>query len=280
MERQAELDISGKVVIITGASRGVGKQAALDFVRRGANVVLAARTVKADDNLPGTIGETLEQVQALGGQAIAVATDLAEEEDLKRLVAAAVERFGGVDILINNAAATTGDIWGKSFLDLTREEWLYQFAVNTHAPFTLTQLVVPIMEKRGGGRIINLSTGSGEVFRQPEELPKLKAQGGFSLAVPGYYCSKRALDRFGNCMAPEFHSRKIAIIGMHPGLVATELVAIRVKEKGLDDSVAVPMTVPARMLVYFAACENPWEYTGRLFWAEREMRDMGITLDS
>src|SRR5580700_3952319 len=145
MEKQRELDLAGKVVIITGASRGVGKQAALDFARRRANVVLAARTVKAHDNLPGTIGETLQQIQASGGQAIAVATDLAKEEDLKRLVDTAVNRFGGVDILINNAAATTGDIWGKPFLELTREEWLYQFAVNTHAPFTLTQLVVPIM---------------------------------------------------------------------------------------------------------------------------------------
>jgi NAD(P)-dependent dehydrogenase (short-subunit alcohol dehydrogenase family) len=279
MERQKELDLSGKVVVITGASRGVGKQAALDFARRGANVVLAARTVEPDSTLPGTIGETLKEIEALGGQAIAVATDLAQEEDLKRLIDAAVKRFGGVDVLINNAAATTGDIWGKSFLELTREEWLYQFAVNTHAPFTLTQLVVPIMEKRGGGRIINLSTGSGEVFRLPEEQPKLKAVGSFSLAVPGYYSSKRALDRFGNCMAPEFFTKNIAIIGMHPGLVATELVAIRVKEKGLDPSVAVPMTVPARMLVYFAACENPWEYTGRLFWAEREMAEMGIELD-
>jgi hypothetical protein len=80
-------------------------------------------------------------------------------------------------------------------------------------------------------------------------------------------------------MAPEFFTKNISIIGMHPGLVATELVAIRVKEKGLDPSVAVPMTVPARMLVYFAACENPWEYTGRLFWAEREMAEMGIELD-
>jgi NAD(P)-dependent dehydrogenase (short-subunit alcohol dehydrogenase family) len=279
MTRQRELDLTGKVVIITGTSRGVGKQAALDFARRGAHVVLAARTVETDAALPGTIGETLRQIEEIGGQAIAVATDLAKEKDLKALVDAAVQRFGGVDILINNAAATTGDIWGKPFLELTREEWLYQFAVNVHAPFTLTQLVVPIMEKRGGGRIINLSTGSGEVFRQPEELPKLGAVGSFSLAVPGYYSSKRALDRFGNCMAPELHARNIAIIGMHPGLVATELVAIRVKEKGLDDSVAVPMTVPARMLVYFAACENPWEYTGRLFWAEREMEAMGIELD-
>src|SRR5579871_1135115 len=103
MQKQRELDLAGKVVIITGASRGVGKQAALDFARRGAKVVLAARTVKADDKLPGTIGETLSQIEALGGQAIAVATDLAEEDDLKHLVDAAVERFGGVDILINNA---------------------------------------------------------------------------------------------------------------------------------------------------------------------------------
>jgi NAD(P)-dependent dehydrogenase (short-subunit alcohol dehydrogenase family) len=280
MERQRELELSGKVVIITGASRGVGKQAALDFARRGAKVVLAARTVETDSKLPGTIGETLKQIEELGGEAIAVATDLAQEDDLRRLVDAAASRFGGVDILINNAAATTGDIWGKPFSELTRAEWLYQFDVNVHAPFTLTQLCVPIMEQRGGGRIINLSTGSGEVFRQPEELPKLAAQGNFSLAVPGYYASKRALDRFGNCMAPEFHTKNIAIIGLHPGLVATELVAIRVKEMGLDDSVAVPMTVPARMLVYFAACENPWEYTGRLFWAEREMAAMGIELDA
>ena len=279
MERQRERSLAGKVVIITGASRGVGKQAALDFASAGAKVVLAARTVEADSALPGTIGETLAEIEALGGEAIAVATDLAREDDLKTLVAAAVARFGGVDILVNNAAATTGDIWGKPFLELTRAEWEYQFAVNTHAPFTLTQLCVPIMAARGGGRIINLSTGSGEVFRQSEELPKLGAVGSFSLAVPGYYSSKRALDRFGNCMAPELHALNIAVIGLHPGLVATELVAIRVRDKGLDPSVAVPMAVPARMIRYFAACEDPFVYTGRLFWAEREMTAMGIELD-
>jgi NAD(P)-dependent dehydrogenase (short-subunit alcohol dehydrogenase family) len=279
MKRQKEMDLTGKIALITGASRGVGKQAALDFARRGANVVLAARTVKRDDALPGTLGETLGQINDMGRCALAVATDLANEKDLKALVAAAVDRFGGVDILINNAAATTGSIWNTRFLDLSREEWLYQFAVNVHAPFTLTQLVVPIMEKRGGGRIINLSTGSGEVFRLQEEPRKLASVGAFSLAVPGYYSSKRALDRLGNCLAPELARMNIAVIGMHPGLVATELVAIRVKNSGLDDSVAVPMTVPARMLVYFAACENPMEYSGRLFWAEREMAQMGIEMN-
>jgi len=279
MNRQAEGSLTGKVVIITGASRGVGKQAALDFARRGANVVLAARTVEHDSQLPGTLGETLKQIEDMGRGAIAVPTDLAREDDLKRLVAAATDRFGGVDVLINNAAATTGDIWSKGFLELTRADWLYQFDVNVHAPFTLMQLAVPIMESRGGGRIVNVTTGSGEVFRQPEESQKLQSQGNFSLNVPGYYASKRALDRLGNAIAPELARKNIAVIGMHPGLVATELVAIRVKNAGLDDSVAVPMTVPSRMLVYFASCENPMEYTGRLFWAEREMAAMGIELD-
>jgi NAD(P)-dependent dehydrogenase (short-subunit alcohol dehydrogenase family) len=284
MQRQRELSLEGKTVIITGASRGVGKQAALDFAKRGANVVLAARTVNVDDTLPGTLGETLQQIEALsrsagGGGALAVRTDLAQESDLHNLVDRAAERFGGVDVLINNAAATTGRFWGIPSLELTRAEWLYQFDVNVHAPFTLIQRVVPIMEQRGGGRIVNVTTGSGEVFREAEELPKLNSQGNFSLTVPGYYASKRALDRLGNCLAPELAGKNIYVVGMHPGLVATELVAIRVRDAGLDDSVAVPMTVPARMMVYFAACENPAEYTGRLFWAERELADMGIELD-
>jgi len=279
VKRQREENLLGKVVIITGGSRGVGKQAALDFARRGANVVLAARTVVADDALPGSLDETVNQIESMGARAIAVPTDLANEADLKGLVAAAADYFGGVDVLINNAAATTGEIWSKRFLELSREEWLYQFAVNVHAPFTLMQRVVPLMEQRGGGRIINLTTGCGEVFRLPEEPQKLQSVGTFSLDVPGYYASKRALDRLGNALAPDLGRRNIAVIGMHPGLVATELVSIRVKNAGLDDSVAVPMTVPSRMLVYFACCENPMEYTGRLFWAEREMAAMGIELD-
>jgi len=280
MERQKELDLRGKVVVITGASRGMGKQAALSFARRGANVVIAARTVEPDDALPGSLGETLKQVEALGAGVLAVQTDLAKAADLERLVAAAVERFGGIDILINNAAATTGEMWAKRFLELTREEWLYQFDVNTHAPFTLMQLVAPIMEARGGGRIINITTGSAESLRLTEEPRAAEAVGGFNLTVPGYFASKRALDRLANVVAPELARLNIAVIGLHPGLVQTELVDIRVKEQGLDNSTAVPMGVPARMMVYFAACEKPDEYSGRIFFAEREMAAMGIELDT
>lgn len=277
-DRQEEKDLSGKVALITGASRGIGKQAALALARRGANVVVAARSVHGDGELAGTIGETVEEVEAGGGEALAVATDLSKEDDLERLVQSAVDRFGGVDILINNAAVTIGHSWVAPIGDMPRADWLYHFAVNLHAPFTLVQLVVPIMERRGGGRILNVTTGSGEVFRQPEEPPVLESVGDFDLGSPAYFASKRALDRFANVIAPALARKNIFIISMHPGFVATEVAVHRVK--GLvDESMMISSEIPARMLAYFAACVNPKEYAGRIFWAERELAELGIELD-
>ncbi len=284
MERQTELDLTGKVAILTGVTRGMGKQAALMLADRGVNLVLAARTVERDPSLKGgTIHDTLDEVRAHGAKAIAVQTDLASRDDLHRLVDRAVEAFGGVDILINNAAATAGDIWEKRFLDLSYEEWLYQFDVNLHAPFILTQRLVPIMEKRGGGRIINITSGSAEALGLNAEPVKVDNIAGQNLIVPGYHASKRALDRMANVIAGDLAARNIYIVNLHPGWVATERVAERLegvpKEK-MGDLRPVPMSTPARMMVYFAACENPREYTGRIFWAEREMAAMGIEVDS
>ena len=285
MERQRELDLTGKVVIVTGASRGMGRQAALDFARRGAKVVLAARTVEADNVLPGSMGEAIAQIKAMGGEALAVQTDLAKREDLENLVKAAVDRFGGVDVLVNNAAVTVSDAWSKRFLDLPLEDWLYQFDVNLHAPFILMQLVVPIMEQRGGGRIVNITTGSGEVFRLAEEPLPHASNAGRNLIMPGYFASKRALDRLSNVIAPDLAPRNVYVISMNPGWVASEVVQERLKKVPPEIAAQrmtagpIPMTVPARMMVYFAACENPAEYTGRIFWAERELADMKIELE-
>ena len=276
-------DITGKWALVTGASRGVGRQAALNFARRGAKVVLAARTVDRDTTQPGSLGEALLSIEALGGEALVVQTDLASRADLRKLVDSTVARFGGIDVLVNNAAMTTGSAWSKKFLDLTYDEWLHQFDVNLHAPFTLMQLVTPIMAARGGGRIVNLTTGSGEVFRRTEEPLPPGSIVGRNLVVPGYYASKRALDRLSNVIAPELRSMNIYVIGIHPGWVATEIVRARLEKQSFNpqagDMRPVPMSTPARMIVYFASCENPQEYTGRLFWAEREMAEMGITED-
>jgi NAD(P)-dependent dehydrogenase (short-subunit alcohol dehydrogenase family) len=273
--RQTEQDLSGKVALITGASRGIGKRAAVALARRGARVVVAARSVEGNGELAGTIGETVQEIESLGGEALAVATDLSKEDELERLVQSAGDRFGGIDILINNAAVTIGHSWIARFGDMPRADWLYHFAVNLHAPFTLVQLVVPIMEQRGGGRILNVTTGSGEVFRQPEEPPVLESVGDFDLGSPAYFASKRALDRFSNVVAPHLARKNIFIISMHPGFVATEVAVHRVS--GLvDESLMISPEIPARMLAYFAACTDPKEYAGRIFWAERELAELGI----
>ena len=280
MQRQEETSLEGKVVIVTGASRGVGRQAALYLAQRGAKVVLAARTLDPDPTLPGSLGEALREIEVGGGEALVVQTDLANQADLHRLVETTQERFGRIDVLVNNAASTVGSVWSKKFLDLTFAEWSNDFDINLHAPFILMQLVTPIMAANGGGRIINITTGSGEVFRLPEEEVARTDNVGRNLVVPSYFASKRALDRLGNVIAPELRRDKVFVIGMHPGWVATEIVSARLEARGFDpkegDTVPVPPTIPARMIVYFASCADPAEYTGRLFWAEREMKQLQV----
>lgn len=282
MQRQAERELTGQVAIVTGASRGVGRQAALGLARRGAKVVLAARTVDTDPTLPGSLGEALSWIEQAGGEAIAVQTDLADRADLDKLVQAAVDRFGGVDILVNNAAVTVSDAWSKKFLDLPMEDWLYQFDVNLHAPFRLMQLAVPIMESRGGGRIVNITTGSAEAFRQVEEPTPKADNAGRNLVMPGYFASKRALDRLDNIIAIDLAPRNVFVVTLHPGWVASEYVQQRmaaVPEAQRGEAQPISMDIPARMIAYFVACENPAEYTGRIFFAERELADMGIEVD-
>ncbi len=276
MERQRENDLSGKVAIITGASRGIGRHTALKLAEKGVHLVLAARSVDEGGAVPGTIGETAAEARALGVRALPVATDMAREEDLQRLVQVAVEAFGGVDLLINNAAVTSLDTWASPLLEIPRADWEYQFAVNVHAPFTLMQLVVPWMEARGGGRILNVTAGCAEVYRNVEEPPFREAIGDFRMAAPAYLGSKRALDRVGNVVAPELARKNIAVIGVMPGLTASEITVKNVETAGLDGSQLVSMDIPARMMTYFAACENPLEYSGRLFLAQRELEQMAI----
>jgi NAD(P)-dependent dehydrogenase (short-subunit alcohol dehydrogenase family) len=299
MERQKEADLSGKVAIVTGSSRGIGKRTALALARRGARLVVTARTVEASQNeLAGTIGQTVAEIESLGAEAIAVAADLSREDDLKQVVDSALDRFGGVDILVNNAAVTVGYHWSAPLLEMPRADWLHHYAVNVHAPFTLMQLVVPSMESRGGGRILNVTTGSAEAHRLVEEphpagsvryyhgdstggIPAPGASMNIpALWSPAYFSSKRALDRLANVIAPQLVPKSVFIMGVMPGWVATESSEANTELGDRQDAKMVSMDVPARILAYFAACENPLEYTGRVFVAEREVAALGLDTDA
>jgi NAD(P)-dependent dehydrogenase (short-subunit alcohol dehydrogenase family) len=299
MERQKEADLSGKVAIVTGSSRGIGKRAALALARRGARLVVTARTVEASQNkLPGTIGQTVAEIESLGVEAIAVGADLSNVEDLEHVVHSAIDRFGGVDILVNNAAVTVGYNWSAPLLEMPRADWLHHYAVNVHAPFTLMQLVVPSMESRGGGRILNVTTGSAEAHRlveEPHPASSIRYYSGDStggipapgasmnipaLWSPAYFSSKRALDRLSNVIAPQLVAKNVFIMSVMPGWVAAESSEANTELGGRQDAAMISMDVPARILAYFAACEDPLEYTGRVFFAERELAALGLDTDA
>jgi NAD(P)-dependent dehydrogenase (short-subunit alcohol dehydrogenase family) len=257
------MDVKGKTAIVTGASRGIGKQIAIELGRLGANVVVAARTVEPHKRLAGSIGETVEAVRAAGGDALAVRTDLTNVDDIGALVGASVAQFGGVDVLVNNAADTSGGT--PSIVDLDRDEWLRQFDTNLHAPFSLIQAVVPIMRERGGGVIVDMTSGAGDLT--PVSSPMASSDVVSIGERVAYAASKAALNRLGNVIAPELRKLGIAISSVDPGFTRTELVDLMGERGMVVPEAAVPMEVPTKTVVYLITCDDPMSYTGQVFRA-------------
>jgi NAD(P)-dependent dehydrogenase (short-subunit alcohol dehydrogenase family) len=151
------MDLEGKVAIVTGASRGVGAATAVMLAERGCRVVCAARaTDAAPVPIPGTIDETVRRIADAGGSAVAVPTNLAKEVEVEQMVAATVEQFGPVDILVNNAAITfPGD------LDLDMKRFDLLMNVDVRAPLQAIRAVMPSMKQRRNGSILNISSIAG-----------------------------------------------------------------------------------------------------------------------
>jgi len=159
--------LRGQVAVVTGASRGIGEAIARRFAMEGAKVVVSARTVEAEEHyLPGTIKETVEHINKAGGEAIAVRADLAKAEDRKHLIQAAQQAFGGVDILVNNAAIT----YFIPVEDFPEKRFRLMMDVQVWAPFELSQLVIPGMKERGHGDADHdIAHGAGQLIRDKGE---------------------------------------------------------------------------------------------------------------
>jgi NAD(P)-dependent dehydrogenase (short-subunit alcohol dehydrogenase family) len=147
-------DLRGKVALVTGASRGVGAAVAVGLAEAGAMVACAARaTADSPQPTPGTLDDTVARIEAAGGSALAVPTNLAVPAEVEAMVAATVARFGRLDVLVNNAAVTfVGDLE----ISLKRHELV--MAINLTAPLVAAQAAVPHMKAAGGGRILNVSS--------------------------------------------------------------------------------------------------------------------------
>jgi NAD(P)-dependent dehydrogenase (short-subunit alcohol dehydrogenase family) len=259
------MNVKGKTAIVTGASRGIGKQIAVELGHRGANVVVAARSVEPHRRLSGTIGETVEAVEAAGGQALAVQTDLRDPAEIQSLVDQTVDRFGDIRVLVNNAADTSGGT--PSILDLDRADWLRQFDTNLHGPFSLIQAVLPSMRATGEGVIVNMTSGAGDLspLRPPAPAP---ASGPIRIGERlAYGASKAALNRLGNMVASELRELGIAVVMVDPGFTRTELVELMGQKGSVDPDGAIPMEVPMKTVVHVITCDDPLQYSGQILRA-------------
>jgi len=250
--------LKDKVVLITGASRGIGKQIALEFAKEGANIVLGARTVEPSESpFPGTIQETAAAIRALGAKALVVKCDLAVRADLEALCRGAIDEFGRVDILINNAAYF-GPGHYDAFLSLTLDQWETMIDVDLNAPVQACRLLLPGMIERGSGFIICMTSVAAT-----HDVPP-GGRGGIS---PAYPSAKAGLNRFVRALALEIRESRIPVVAVEPGFTVTERTAVAFAQRNMNTSGAHPIEVPVRTVLHLCTCDNPMVYSGQVITA-------------
>ncbi len=197
------MTLKDKVVLITGASRGVGEAMAYGLAAEGAIVAAVARTVaRGTGEGTGSLEETVERIKESGGRALAIACDVTNEEDVKEMVEKVEYEEGVVDVLINNAGVS---IRG-SIIDLSVEEYDRVMDVNLRGPFLTCKYTVPQMIKRRSGSIINITSRLSDWTEEKHIL---------------YGTSKAALNRFTLNMAADLKQYNIAVNALSPGLVSS-----------------------------------------------------------
>ena len=186
--------MTGRVAIVTGASRGIGQAIAELLAGEGARVVCVARTLnEGDHRLEGSLNGTVAAIRAKGGEATAVAADISSEAECLRLVEAARAAYGRIDTLVNNAALN----YYIPTADYPTNRWIKAFAVNVHAPFILSKAVLPDMIAAGRGAIVNISSGSA-IGPGRGPYADQTVRGGVM-----YGATKAALERFTQGLAQE-----------------------------------------------------------------------------
>lgn len=208
------LGLSGKVALVTGASKGIGKAAALALAAEGAKVVLGAR---GEEDLRVAV----EEIKSSGGEALGVSADIASAEGARRLVEETVERYGSLDILVNNAA-TTGE--QLAFDELSDEDWASVLELNVMGVVRITRAALPRMREKGWGRIINVASESGI---QPDPF------------MPHYNASKAALINLTKSLSKSCATEGILVNTVSPAAVRTPLVEGMFEQAADEQGVSV-----------------------------------------
>jgi NAD(P)-dependent dehydrogenase (short-subunit alcohol dehydrogenase family) len=253
---------AGKVALVTGASRGLGKAIAQRLAAEGATVALTARTFDPDPKYQGSLTQTLDEITTSGGAAVAVQADLSKAEDRERLFGEVVERVGAPDILVNNAAVTflrPLDEFPDSRVRLMME-------MHVLAPLHLTQLAIPAMRERGRGWVLNVTSVGGEMPEGPP-FSDFDRSAGFGV----YGTVKAALNRLTKSLAAELYDDGIAVNAAAPTNPVATPGAGRLDLAKTDTEDIELITQTALML----CTGDPKTLTGRIAHTQPFLREVG-----
>lgn len=259
--------LDGKVCVVTGASRGIGAEIATLFAAEGGRVVCAARTLHEGDHpLEGSLESTIAAIRASGGEATAVGADISNEDDCETLIDRAREVYGPIDVLVNNAALT----YYIPIKDYPTNRWLRSWAVNVHAPFILSRIVLEDMLPRGNGSIVNISSGAaiGPGRGPYSDVP---ANSGGTC----YGAEKAALERFTQGLAQEVYASGVSVTCVSPSLVVpTPGTVFHHLVSGMDDPRGEPPELMAKAALLLAT-EPLEKVSGRVTYSQKILSEFG-----
>ncbi len=251
--------LKGKTLLITGASRGIGKAVGLRAARDGANVVVAAKTVAPHPKLSGTIHTAAEEMEAAGGQALACPLDLRIEDQIRATVDAAVERFGGIDILVNNASA----ISPTRTLETPAKRFDLMHQVNTRGTFLMSQACIPHLRVAANPHIVNMA-------------PPLQMEARWFAPHVAYSLAKYGMSLCVLGMAEEFRQDGIAVNALWPrtGIATAAIRNLLGGEEAIRHCRKPAILGDAAHAIF---TRNSREHTGNFYIDDEVLAEEGIT---
>ncbi|MBA1204969.1 SDR family oxidoreductase [Pseudomonas capeferrum] len=273
-----------KVAFITGASRGIGRAAALAFAQAGYDLAISARTLEEGERhdhalrdatgapLPGSLNATAEAIRAFGGRVLVVPMDLLDSATAEEACAAVLAEYGRIDVLVNNAIYQGSDL-NSTFMALQPGTLERMFKGYILTPLLLTRAVVDGMLGQGGGVIINVTSGAGE-----SDPPVAADRGGWGYA---YGSGKAAVSRLSGILSVELGERGIRAYTLNPGVVTTDALKATIGEQGVIALRAgsAPPEVPAAVMLWLAREEQAAKYQRRTIAAQAFALEHGIVAD-
>ncbi len=250
--------LANKTLFITGGSRGIGRAIALRAAQDGANIVIAAKTSEPHPSLPGTIFTVAKEIEELGGQCLPIQCDVRSDEQIAQAVASAVERFGGIDILVNNASA----IMLAGTLETPMKRFDLMFSVNVRATYAVSQACLPHLLKSHNPHILTLS-------------PPLSMKPKWFKRHVAYTMSKYGMSMCTLGMAEEFKSQGVAVNSLWPKTtIATDAVRVNFPTEIYQASRTPEIMSDA---AYLILTKNSKEVTGQFFVDETLLKESGVS---